>query len=76
MKVQEMENLSIAFKFMLEKEEIPLVNIGMKCAFIECNNVWCLCANAILQYSKQQCGQIFLLARLLNQLAKIKMQFS
>jgi len=29
MKVQEMENLTIAFKFMLEKEEIPLVNIGM-----------------------------------------------
>ena len=34
MKVQEMENLSIAFKFMLEKEEIPLVNIGMTCATV------------------------------------------
>jgi len=29
MKVQEMENLAIAFKFMLEDEGIPLVNIGM-----------------------------------------------
>jgi len=29
MKAQKMENLSIAFNFMLDVEHIPLVNIGM-----------------------------------------------